>query len=226
MLFFAAQIAVNHKENTDGSMLPLSQQTREFLITYLNERVKHLHHSISLHENDGTAALATFIERYMALAPDFVTAFNDFLNSANISGEIARQVITARDFIEVPVGIVSSQEGLEAQIYKAYLAHRLLEELNDTLKAIYDCPIIPVDMTRSNLIVHHIIGEPFANQLDAAIQSLSDRLVRAIETDSVLQSELRVYCSSVNKQGMPNYPCLAEACHIYLVFNTEKSASD
>ena len=70
-----------------------------------------------MHENDGTAVLATFIERYMALAPDFVTAFNDFLNSANISGEIARQVITARDFIEVPVGIVSSEEGLEAQIY-------------------------------------------------------------------------------------------------------------
>jgi hypothetical protein len=48
-----------------------------------------------------------------------------------------------------------------------YLAHRLLEELNDVLNASYHCPVIPEDMTRSNLIVHHIIGEPFANNMMA-----------------------------------------------------------
>ena len=44
-------------------MLALSAQTNEFLVAYLNERVKHLHHSINLRENDGFAALASFIER-------------------------------------------------------------------------------------------------------------------------------------------------------------------
>ena len=204
-------------------MLPLSQQTREFLITYLNERVKHLHHCISLHENDGTAVLATFIERYMALAPDFVTAFNDFLNSANISGEIARQVITARDFIKVPVGIVSSEEGLEAQIYQAYLAHRLLEELNETLKAIYGCPIIPVDMTRSNLIVHHIIGEPFANQIDGAIQLLNDKLVAAINGDEAMQAKLHDYASTLSNDPVTRYPCLTDSSNIRLLFKSQNS---
>ena len=204
-------------------MLPLSQQTREFLITYLNERVKHLHHSISLHENDGTAVLATFIERYMALAPDFVTAFNDFLNSANISGEIARQVITARDFIEVPVGIVSSEEGLEAQIYQAYLAHRLLEELNETLKAIYGCPIIPVDMTRSNLIVHHIIGEPFANQIDGAIQMLNVKLIESINNDSGMQKKLEAYSKNLSGDPLIHYPCLTDSSNIRLLFNSRNT---
>ena len=204
-------------------MLPLSQQTREFLITYLNERVKHLHHSISLHENDGTAALATFIERYMALVPDFVTAFNDFLNSANISGEIARQVITARDFIKVPVGIVSSEEGLEAQIYQAYLAHRLLEELNETLKAIYGCPIIPVDMTRSNLIVHHIIGEPFANQIDGAIQMLNVKLIESINNDSGMQKKLEAYSKNLSSNPLIHYPCLTDSSNIRLLFNSRNT---
>ena len=81
-------------------MLPLSEQTSEFLIAYLNERVAHLHHSISLRENDGTVALASFIERYVELVPDFITAFDDFLSSTGIGGEIARQVITARDFLD------------------------------------------------------------------------------------------------------------------------------
>ena len=204
-------------------MLPLSQQTSEFLIAYLNERVKHLHHSISLRENDGTAALATFIERYVALVPDFVTAFDDFLDCANISGEIARQVITARDFLDTPVEIVSSEEGLEAQMYQAYLAHRLLEELNDTLKATYGCPIIPVDMTRSNLIVHHIIGEPFANQIDGAIQLLNDKLIDSINNDPAIQKKLKAYSNNLSKDPLMRYPCLTDSSNIRLLFKSQNT---
>ena len=116
-------------------MLPLSAQTSEFLVAYLNERVKHLHHSINLRENDGTAALASFIERYVGLVPDFVRAFEDFLSMAGIAGEIARQVVTAKEFLDAPVEVVSSEESLEAHMYQAYLAHRLLEELNDVFNA-------------------------------------------------------------------------------------------
>jgi hypothetical protein len=183
-------------------MLPLSQQTSEFLIAYLNERVKHLHHSISLRENDGTAALATFIERYVALVPDFVTA---------------------RDFLETPVEIVASEEGLEAQMYQAYLAHRLLEELNDTLKAIYDCPIIPVDMTRSNLIVHHIIGEPFANQIDGAIQLLNDKLLESINSDSAVQRKLKTYGKNLSSDPLMRYPCLTDSSNIRLLFKSQNT---
>ena len=204
-------------------MLPLSQQTSEFLIAYLNERVKHLHHSISLREDDGTAALATFIERYVALVPDFVTAFDDFLDSANISGEIARQVITARDFLDTPVEIVSSEEGLEAQMYQAYLAHRLLEELNDTLKATYGCPIIPVNMTRSNLIVHHIIGEPFANQIDGAIQLLNDKLIDSINNDPAIQKKLKAYSNNLSKDPLMRYPCLTDSSNIRLLFKSQNT---
>lgn len=175
---------------------------------------------------DATESLALFIERYVDLAADIVATLKNVTNSIGTNSEMAQQTAMAQQFLDIPLTIVSRQQGLEAQMYQAYLACRLVEELNDVIHTHFSSPVISTDITKSNLIVHHIIGEPFANQLDAAIQSLSDRLVRAIETDSVLQSELRVYCSSVNKQGMPNYPCLAEACHIYLVFNTEKSASD
>ena len=60
-------------------MPPLSNQSSEFLIAYLNERVQHLHESIRLRESDGTAALASFIKKYVQLVPDLVNAFEDFL---------------------------------------------------------------------------------------------------------------------------------------------------
>ncbi|MDB4260648.1 hypothetical protein OAD77_04155 [Porticoccaceae bacterium] len=63
-------------------MPPLSNQSSEFLIAYLNERVQHLHESIRLRESDGTAALASFIKKYVQLVPDLVDAFEDFLTCA------------------------------------------------------------------------------------------------------------------------------------------------
>jgi len=204
-------------------MLPLSAQTSEFLVAYLNERVKHLHHSINLRENDGTAALASFIERYVELVPDFIRAFEDFLSMAGIGGEIARQVVTAKEFLGAPVEVVSNEESLEAHMYHAYLAHRLLEELNDVLNACYHCPVIPVDMTRSNLIVHHIIGEPFANQIDGAIQLLNDKLVAAINGDEAMQAKLHDYASTLSNDPVTRYPCLTDSSNIRLLFKSQNS---
>ena len=47
---------------------------------------------------------------------------------------------------------MSVEESLEANMYQAYLAHRLLEELNDVLSVNYNCPVIPVNMTGQTLL--------------------------------------------------------------------------
>ena len=46
----------------------------------------------------------------MELVPEFTQAFEDFLRKANISGEIERQVTTAKEFLYVPVTVLSSEE--------------------------------------------------------------------------------------------------------------------
>lgn len=204
-------------------MLAFSAHTSEFVAAYFNERVANLHHSISLREDDGTAALASFIEHYVELAPDFITAFEDFLSAADISGEIDQQVKTAREFLDVPLEIVSIEERLEANMYKAYLAHRVLEELNDVLKISYSYPIIPIDMTRSNLIVHHIIGEPFANQIDGAIQLLNEKLISAIARDASLERKISSYLATLGNDPVTRYPCLTESSNIRLLFKRQNS---
>lgn len=205
--------------------MPLSHQASEFLSRFLRQRLNHLHRSILVSDQNGPENLALFIERYVGLAADIVATLNNVINSIGISGEMAYQVAMAQQFLDIPPTIVSREQGLESQMYQAYLACRLAEELNDVVHSHCSSPVISVDLTKSNVIVHHIIGEPFANQLDATIQSLSGRLARAIETDSVLRRELEVYCSRLGKDEMPSYSCLAEACHIYLVYNSGESTS-
>lgn len=204
-------------------MLALSAHTSEFVATYFNERVANLHHAISLREDDGTVALASFIERYVELVPDFITAFEDFLSAADISGEIDQQVKAAQEFLDAPLEIISIEEGLEANMYQAYLAHRLLEELNDVLKISYSCPIIPVDMTRSNLIVHHIIGEPFANQIDGAVQLLNEKLISTIAKDASLEKKITNYLATLGNDPVTRYPCLTESSNIRLLFKSQNS---
>lgn len=185
--------------------------------------MQHLHDSIRLRESDGTAALASFIKKYVQLVPDLVNAFEDFLACAGVNGEIVRQLTTAKELLDVPMDIMSAEEGLEANMYQAYLAHRLLEELNDTLSAQFNCPVIPVNMTRSNLIVHHIIGEPFANQIDSAIQLLNDKLLASIRKNYGLSVKLHEYTNGLGKDPTDRFPCLTESSSTRLLFKSQNS---
>jgi hypothetical protein len=123
----------------------------------------------------------------------------------------------------VPLEIFSIEERLEAHMYQAYLAHRVLEELNYVLKISYSHPIIPIDMTRSNLIVHHIIGEPFANQIDGAIQLLNEKLISAIARDASLERKISSYLATLGNDPVTRYPCLTESSNIRLLFNSQNS---
>ena len=42
--------------------------------------------------------------------------------------------------------------------------------------------LAPIDTTRSNLIIHHLIGEGFANQLDDAVHLIARDLVMEKDT--------------------------------------------
>ena len=205
--------------------MPLSYQANEFLSRFLGQRFDHLHHSIMVQGQDVPESLALFVERYVGLAADIVATLNNVIHSIDIGGEMAQQAATAQQFLDIPVTIASRQQELESQMYQAYLAGRFIEELNDVVETQCGNPVISVDITKSNLLVHHIIGEPFANQLDAAIHSLSDRLARSIETDSMLRKTLRAYCNSLNSEKMPSYSCLAETCHIRLIFSNKEPSS-
>ena len=83
----------------------------EPLAASLNERIGHLHQAIRSREGDGATALATFIERYVALVPEFIEVFEDFLASAGISGEIKRQIVTAQEFLQGTIRLRSHSVG-------------------------------------------------------------------------------------------------------------------
>ncbi|MDP2227952.1 MAG: hypothetical protein Q8J78_10820, partial [Moraxellaceae bacterium] len=76
-------------------------------------------------------------------------------------------------------------EGLCELLERSYLVQRMVEEVNDRFMVMAGAPLLALDMTTANLIVHQIIGEPWANALDdeavAAASRAMGRHVRDAE---------------------------------------------
>jgi hypothetical protein len=69
---------------------------------------------------------------------------------------------------------------------QAYLSHRLIEEVNDQYIVRAGIPLIPMDITKANIIVHHLVGEVRANSLDDVVEKMAKQMT---SQDSVYSSE-------------------------------------
>lgn len=128
-----------------------------------------VHLAIKLPQKDPAKHLLGFATAYIDHVPDFLEAARAITRSAHIDRLANPFLKLAEDFFLKPPEMLNGHIGLAELLDEAYLAHRLLEEVNDHYMANTGIPLIPMDTTISNLIVHHMIGEPFANELDEAV---------------------------------------------------------
>lgn len=143
----------------------------------LENQYQPLHSAIRLPEGQGSQVLAEFILQYIERVPELLAAVSDIAQKAEIHPFMDPLLTVAGEYMLSPPALLVCQSPLEALFGEAYLAHRLLEEINDRLLGYWDAPLVPVDMTRSNLIAHELIGEPFANELDHAVAFSADLLI-------------------------------------------------
>jgi hypothetical protein len=76
----------------------------------------------------------------------------------------------AEDYFLRPPDILPGDGGLESLLDEAFLAHRLLEEVNDHHIRHLQRPLLPLDMTEANLIVHYLLGDELAMRLEQLVQ--------------------------------------------------------
>lgn len=146
-----------------------SERQHHILERYVETRIPELHRAIRLPVNAEASALVEFLTHYILHVPDFLDALIELATSAGIYEIIEKIVTIAQSYFVDPPELIQDHQGLHALIYEAYLAHRLMEEVNDRIMMDYALPLIPMDMTLSNLIVHSILGDEFANELDLAV---------------------------------------------------------
>jgi len=139
------------------------------LVRQLENRMPYLHPAICLPDEDGLGVLTKFVEGYLEQVPELLEAAHAVACEVGIEAQVRPVLKVAEHFFLSPPDLVDGQEGLAGLLDEAYLAHRLIEEINDRYIAFIGEPLIPLDTTVANLVAHRLIGEDFANQLDDAV---------------------------------------------------------
>lgn len=192
------------------------------LLEFVECRKTRLHTAIKLPEDQAAKGLADFIVRYIKHVPDFIDAIRTMAQEAGIYSEVEPLLKIASDYFLSPPSIIDPHSQLEALLDEAYLAHRLLEEVNDRFMAKSGIPLAPMDMTVANVIAHELIGEPFANELDQAVLFSAELLLNEhkFETGNIAD-----YVSTHKNRGWAEeterWPCLVDDLAISVKFDSE-----
>jgi len=143
----------------------------------LQERLPELREKLVLPEGDPVAGLLTFIREYVESVPGCILLVTAVSKHMGFYDYAAPFLDMAEDYFLNPPGELPTEGGLEALLDEAFLAHRLLEEVNDHHIRHLQRPLLPIDMTEANVIVHHLLGDTLANQLDQMVHATADTLL-------------------------------------------------
>ncbi|RMQ49095.1 hypothetical protein ALQ04_00327 [Pseudomonas cichorii] len=187
------------------------------LLQQLESQLPHLHPAIDIPDVDAKGVLTRFVSAYIELVPDLLDAAYEVAVRAGIEGQIKPVLKIAEQFFIAPPSIMAGHEGLDSLLDEAYLAHRLMEEVNDIYIKHFGQPLIPSNTTVASLIAHQLIGEEFANQLDEAVHHAVDQL---LDEDSFALESVETYR---DRLGSPDteaawklWPCLSRQLGIGL----------
>lgn len=160
------------------------------LLNQLELQLPHLHPAIHLPDVDARGVLLRFVIAYIEQVPDLLDAAHEVALQAGIGNQIRPVLKIAEQFFSAPPDIMAGHEGLDSLLDEAYLAHRLVEEVNDLYIGHLGQPLIPVNTTVASVIAHQLIGEAFANQLDEVVHHAIDEL---LDEDSFSQESVEAY---------------------------------
>lgn len=187
------------------------------LARQLEIQLPHLHSAIQLPQANAKGAMTGFVTAYIDQVPDLLDAANGVAREAGIESQIKPVLKIAEQFFLQPLKIMDGHVGLAGLLDEAYLAHRLVEEVNDLYIKHFGQPLIPLDMTVANLIAHQLIGEAFANQLDEAVHHAVDEMLNeesfALESVEAYRDKL---ASPDTGAAWKRWPCLSRQLGVVL----------
>jgi hypothetical protein len=143
----------------------------------LNAKLPQLRERLDLPAEEPLDALMTFIIRYIESVPGSISLVTAVSKQLGFYDYAALFLHIAEDYFIEPPKEVPEEDGLALLLDEAFLAHRLLEEVNDHHIRHMQRPLLPVDMTEANIIVHHLLGEGLANRLEQLVQYTATRLL-------------------------------------------------
>lgn len=150
-----------------------AEQARGRFRRTLNNSLPNLHHSIQLPQRDAPLHITCFVIRYIQVIPQWMEQLEQLCMAGGLNFFPVRDLL-AHSFKEIPER-QPHEYGLESILDEAYLAHRVMEEINDSLQSVCGTPLLPMDPMIANLVVRELLGEKLGCQLDDLAEVLLQR---------------------------------------------------
>lgn len=135
----------------------------------MKEKAAQLPSVIAVDGYQPATSLFQFAVEYIEMAPRLIECVDACSKEAGIADLFQPFVVAATRYFTQPSVLLVRYDGLDGLLIRAYLCHRLMEEMHDNNRSIRAGELIDLEATRANLLAHELIGEPFANELDDAI---------------------------------------------------------
>lgn len=161
---------------TIASALDHERQTGAFRAR-LESRLPALNSKLLLPETEPLESLLCFVVSYVESVPGCLSLVTAVSKRMGFHDYAAPFLHMAEDYFLQPPDALPSDTGLEAVLDESFLAHRLLEEVNDHHIRHLQRPLLPLDMTEANLIVHYLLGDPLATRLEQLVQFTAGNLL-------------------------------------------------
>lgn len=145
-------------------------------------KLQSLQDKLLLPEDEPVIALMSFITGYIKSVPSSIHLVTTVSKRLGFYSYAAPFLHLAEDFFLQPPDEIAGEEGLGGLLDEAFLAHRLLEEVNDHHLRHLQRPLMPIDMTEANIIVHHLIGDTLASRLENLVQYAASQLLAREKT--------------------------------------------
>ncbi|MBZ2169591.1 MULTISPECIES: hypothetical protein [Marinobacter] len=135
----------------------------------LREKAVDLPSSIVIEGYQPATCLFQFAVEYIEMAPRLIECVHACAQEAGSLELFEPFIETATQYFTQPSVLLLRYDGLDGLLIRAYLCHRLMEEMYENNRSIRAADLVDVEATRANLLAHELIGEPFANELDDSI---------------------------------------------------------
>lgn len=154
------------------------------LARLLQGRLHQLHKTINTTTREPENALLSFVGSFVERTPALIDTLHEIASNTREESIIETLTATCMDFFLWPPPLLEGRQGMNSIMAKAYLCHRIIEEFNDCHQVFCNYPLLPLDLTCSNLIIHQLIGEPVANLLDDLIHKTTATLCEQCNLNS------------------------------------------
>lgn len=193
------------------------------LARQLDAQLERLHPSIRLPIEDAQGVLERFVAAYIDQVPELLDAADAVAREVGITAQIKPVLKIAEEYFLQPQALLNGHDGLDGLLDEAYLAHRLIEEMNDRYIRQFGQALIPMDTTVANLIAHQLIGETFANQLDDAVHLTVEGMLNPSHFDPQLLQAYREQLDDPQvTAAWQNWPCLSRHLGVELELPQEQ----